>query len=145
MERDYQDLNVRINRDPDTRRITKADLAQTGPGDYDRDAIQLNPFQLYGLVDAVAVADPDLWAELFPGPEQALAKVRDLLRDKGLENVELAGRSSGQARSHYLNVTEGLRQAVMMIQEELDGMANQAAIGTTAQDQVQAYHERSRA
>lgn len=121
-EREYDgedNLRVVLTRD-EQGTITAADLTQAK---YGYNQLQLEPFQLYGLVDAVAGADPEEWRRRFPddnGLEGALLRLRERFKRESLNGIEMAGRSKGPVRSHYLNVAEGLRQAMFLVQEELE-------------------------
>lgn len=61
-------LHIRFLRKRRDGGILKADLVQD---EFGYDCLQLTPDQLYGLVDGVAVADPEEWSRRFD-PKDAI-------------------------------------------------------------------------
>ena len=118
-ERQHGDLYVTIFRRRRDGDITHLYLNQ------DEEQVQLTPAQVYALVDDVAVADPDEWARRFPpedAAELALRRVADYCRTKGKEYLDLAGPAKDPLRARYLNLAEGLRQAMMQALQEIEAL-----------------------
>lgn len=125
-ERQHQDLHVTLTRDR-AGSIVKADLEQGEPAPSvgPVESIQLTPYQLYALVDDVAVADPNEWSRRFDprGPtELALRRVADYCRTKGKEYLDLAGPAKDPIRARYINLAEGMRQAMMQTLLEIEAL-----------------------
>lgn len=128
--RDHQDLHVRLTQDKDGH-IAEVALHQEG------DLTYLNPFQLYALVDDVAVADPDEWSRRFDprGPtELALRRVADYFRGRAKANREAAKWTVGGPGHGRLNtMADTFDLAVTRVMEEIEALyPNEVTDPTTA-------------